>query len=180
MPEIEIRPAIVSDISNLVGLDHHYASDHVWQMDFNHDWDAGQVTATFRQVRLPRPIRVEYPRPPHALEVDWARRSGILVALLAGQPVGYASLELGRAPHTTWATDLVVDRLLRSQGIGTGLVLAAIEWAASMSCRNLVLEMQPKNYPAIQFAAKLGFEFCGYNDLYYANHEIGIFLCKSW
>ena len=180
MPEIEIRPAIASDISNLTALDHHYTSDHVWQMDFTHDWEAGEVKATFRQVRLPRAVRVEYPRSSHSLELDWAQRSGILVALLAGQSVGYVGLSLGRAPYTAWMTDLVVDRPVRNQGIGTGLALAATEWAASMNCRNLVLEMQPKNYPAIQFASRLGFEFCGYNDLYYANHEIGIFFCKSW
>jgi RimJ/RimL family protein N-acetyltransferase len=39
--------------------------------------------------------------------------------------------------------------------------------------------MQPKNYPAIQLALKLGFELCGFNDRYYANHEIGIFFAKS-
>lgn len=180
MPEIEIRPAIASDISGLVALDHHYTSDHVWQMDFNHDWEAGQVMATFRQVRLPRAVRVEYPRSPRSLEVEWAQRSAILVAVLAGQPVGYAGLALGRAPYTAWMTDLVVDRPVRGKGIGTGLALAATEWAASMQCRNLAMEMQPKNYPAIQFASRLGFEFCGYNDLYYPNHEIGIFFCKSW
>jgi GNAT superfamily N-acetyltransferase len=180
MPEIEIRPAIVSDLPSLIAFNHHYTSDHVWQMDFNHDWEAGHVTAAFRQVRLPRAIRIEYPRPPRALESEWAQRSVILVALLGSKPVGYAGLMLSQALHTTWATDLVVDLPLRNQGIGTGLALAAIEWAASMSCRNLVLEMQPKNYPAICFAGKLGFEFCGYNDLQYANHEIGIFFCKSW
>jgi GNAT superfamily N-acetyltransferase len=180
MPEIEIRPAIASDIPSLMALDPHYTTDHVWQMDFNHDWEAGEVSVSFRQVRLPRSVRVEYPRPLHLLENEWAKRPGVLVAVLAGQPVGYVSLMLGRAPYTAWATDLIVDRPLRNQGIGTGLALAATEWAASMNCRNLVLEMQPKNYPAIQFAYRLGFEFCGYNDLYYANHEIGIFFCKSW
>lgn len=180
MPEIEIRPAIASDISSLVALDHHYTSDHVWQVDFKHDWEAGQVMAVFRRVHLPRAVRVEYPRSPHTLEFDWAQRSGILVAVLDGVPVGFASLALGRAPYTAWVTDLVVDRPLRRQGIGTGLTLAATEWAASMNCRNLVLEMQTKNHPSIQFASRLGFEFCGYNDLYYASHDIGIFYCKSW
>ena len=37
------------------------------------------------------------------------------------------------------------------------------------------MEMQPKNYPAIQFAYKLGFEFSGYNDQYYRDQEIAIF-----
>jgi hypothetical protein len=35
--------------------------------------------------------------------------------------------------------------------------------------------MQPKNYPAIHFAYKLGFEFSGYNDQYYRDQEIAIF-----
>jgi len=48
-----------------------------------------------------------------------------------------------------------------------------------MESHNLVLEMQPKNHPAIQLALKLGFEFCGYNDRHYVNHEIGIFFGKS-
>ncbi len=54
-------------------------------------------------------------------------------------------------------------------------MLAAAEWAAAGGARALVMEMQPKNDPAIQFALKLGFEFCGYSDVHYANHEIGLF-----
>jgi ribosomal protein S18 acetylase RimI-like enzyme len=43
----------------------------------------------------------------------------------------------------------------------------------------MVLEMQPKNYPAIQLAQKLGFDFCGYNDRYYANRDIALFFAKG-
>jgi GNAT superfamily N-acetyltransferase len=101
-----------------------------------------------------------------------------LVALFGGEPVGYISLMLDFAPLTTWATDLVVHRPLRKQGIGTALVLAAMEWAENMDTFNLILEMQPKNYPALSLALKLGFELCGYNDRYYSHHEIGLFFGK--
>lgn len=183
MPEIEIRPAIEEDIPILVDLDHHYVSDYAWQMEISHaealTGEGSQVQASFRQIRLPRSVRVDYPRQPKILIDDWAQRSGLLVATLEKIPVGYTSLMLGIAPLTTWVTDLVVKRRLRRQGIGTALLLAAHDWGVQHNSRNLVLEMQSKNYPAIQLAQKLGFDFCGYNDRYFANHDIALFFAKS-
>jgi hypothetical protein len=39
--------------------------------------------------------------------------------------------------------------------------------------------MQPKNYPAICLAQKLGFDLCGYNDRYFANQDIALFFAKN-
>lgn len=178
MAEIEIRPANAGDIPRLIALDHHYTTDHVWQMEVNYDREAGQTSASFREMRLPRSVRVEYPRSPAALADDWALLSGLLVASLAGHPVGYASLLLDRLPGAVWVRDLVVERELRRKGIGSGLLLAAGEWAVTMDRSSLALETQTKNYPAIRLASKLGFEFCGYNDGYYTHHETGIFFRK--
>lgn len=177
MPEIQIRPALASDIPALMAIDHSYSSDYVWQMEIQSD--EGQVGVSFRQIRLPRSVRVEYPRPTSQLEQDWTQRAGLLVALLDEAPVGWIGLRLDIAPVTAWASDLAVVRRLRRHGIGSALVLAAQEWGETRDCRRLVLEMQPKNYPAIQMAHKLGFDFCGYNDRYYANHDIGLFFAKS-
>ncbi|MBN2547739.1 MAG: GNAT family N-acetyltransferase [Anaerolineales bacterium] len=184
MPQIEIRPAIASDIPALIALDHHYTSEHVWQMEIHQGRENSGIveqayTITFRQVRLPRAVRVEYPRSPRLLESTWTMRSGLLVALMEKKPVGYVSMTLHQAPLTTWVTDLAVERQLRRKGIGSALLLAALEWAGNMDSRHVVLEMQPKNYPAIQMALKLGFDLCGYNDRYYANHEIAILFGKS-
>ena len=179
MPEIQIRPVNEQDIPNLITINHHCTSDFVWQMDFQHQRNRGQVMINFREIRLPRPTRVEYPRSPRLLLSDWEECSGILIASLNERVIGYTAMMLTRIPGTTWVTDLVVDRENRRQGIGSALLLAASEWALHMDTHNLVLEMQPKNYPAIQMALKLGFEFCGYNDRYYDNHEIGIFFSKS-
>lgn len=177
MPEIEIRPAIATDIPTLMGLDHTYSSECVWQMDTRAQED--QISVSFREVRLPRSVRVDYPRPPSRLADEWTRRSGILVAVLEERVVGYTSLMLELAPVTTWVTDLAVARAARRQGIGSALVLAAQEWGEHHATRRLVLEMQPKNIAAIRLAGKLGFDFCGYNDRYYANHDIGLFFAKS-
>jgi len=177
VPEIEIRPASAEDLAALSAIDPHYTSEYVWQMELAQE--GSQVNTSFRQVRLPRQVRVEYPRSTSRLVQSWKRRSEILAALVSGKPIGFASLDLNLAPGAAWISDLVVDRPARRQGIGTGLVLASAEWALTRDCYQLVLEMQPKNHPAIQMAARLGFEFCGFNDFHYGSHGIGVFFRKS-
>jgi len=177
MPEIEIRPVNPADVPLLAAIDHNYTSDYVWQMELQSE--EGQVGVSFRQVRLPRSVRVDYPRSPKNLPSDWMQRSGILVALLEGQAIAYISLMLNIAPATTWVSDLVVIRRLRRQGVGSALLLAAQEWARQHATYRIIIEMQPKNYPAICMAQKLGFDFCGYNDRYFANHDIALFFGKS-
>ncbi len=176
MPEIEIRAAIAEDIPVLAEIDHNYTTEYVWQMEIQAA--EKRVGVNFQEVRLPRSVRVDYPRQVSTLIEDWANCSGVLVALLDEDLVGYASLRLDLAPRTTWMTDLAVRRRVRRQGIGSALILAAQEWGSEHNTRYLTLEMQPKNYPAIQLAHKLGFDFCGYNDRYYTNHDIALFFTK--
>lgn len=177
MPEIEIRPAIEADIPTLTALDHSYTTEYVWQMDVGRKAE-GRIEIVFRQVRLPRSVRIEYPRRASHLAENWAERDGLLVAVHAGQPVGYAGFRLDVAPLTAWVSDLVVSGSIRRKGIGASLLLAAEEWAEQHDCQRLILEVQPKNFPAIRLAQKIGFDFCGYNDRYYANEDIGLFFGK--
>ena len=178
MPEIEIRPVVAADVPALAALEHHYSSEYVWQMEVQH-YAEGQTLVSFRQVRLPRPAKVEYPRSVHALKEDWQSRSGLLAAVYNGGVIGYISLMLDIAPLTAWVTDLAVNRRQRRQGVGSALVLAGLSWAVQQDCHRLVLEMQPKNYPAICLARKLGFDFCGYQDRYYSNQDIALFFSKT-
>ncbi|MCK4976952.1 MAG: GNAT family N-acetyltransferase [Anaerolineales bacterium] len=177
MPEIEIRPAVAQDIPTLVAIDHNYTTEYVWQMEIQSE--EGLVGVSFREIRLPRSVRVEYPHRVDTLTEDWNQRAGLLVALLEGQPVGYISLMLNIAPLTAWVSDLTVIRRLRLQGIGSTLVLAGQELGSNLGCQRIVLEMQPKNYATIHLAQKLGYDFCGYNERYYANYDIGLFFGKS-
>jgi ribosomal protein S18 acetylase RimI-like enzyme len=178
MPEIEIRPVEAADIPALMALEHHYTSEYVWQMEVQH-YAEDQTLVSFRQARLPRPAKVECPRSVHALSEDWQSRSGMLAAVFHGGVIGYISLMLNIAPLTAWVTDLAVSRRQRRQGVGSVLVLAGISWAMEQDCHRLVLEMQPKNYPAICLAKKLGFDFCGYHDRYYANQDTALFFSKT-
>ena len=180
MPEIEIRPAVPSDIPILIALDHSTITDVVWQMEFRHQREPGQIDIHFQRVRLPRPVRQDYPKPVHSLAEDWTRLSSLLVASHADQVIGYIGLVLDRITQAVWVTDLAVKKSLRRKGIGSALVLAAVEWSANQESRDLVLEMHPKNGPGIDFAFKMGFEFCGYNDFYYPVNKIGVFFRKSF
>ena len=170
---MNIRPAISTDIPKMIALDHNFATDHVWQMTM--DLTEIQTQVTFREVRLPREVHVNYPRTYHSLVDNWTERDFLLLLEEGEHILGYVSVQLGLAPASAWIEDLVVDRLQRRRGLGSALILAARNWSGKKRLHRLTMEMQPKNYPAIQFAYNLGFEFSGYNDQYYRDQEIAIF-----
>jgi ribosomal protein S18 acetylase RimI-like enzyme len=177
MPEIEIRPASQSDAAILSRIDHGYQSSYVWQMD--RALEDGQIQVNFRQVRLPRPVRVEFTGSLPLSEETWPRFKAVLVASINHLPVGYISMVERGTSRTLWVTDCAVQEDMRRKGIGTALVLAGQEWAGEKGWRKLIVEMQSKNHPAIQMVRKLGFDFCGYNDNYFQNQDIGLFFARS-
>jgi ribosomal protein S18 acetylase RimI-like enzyme len=120
-------------------------------------------------------VRVDYPNPPEKLASDYAQKGAILAAILEGVLVGYIQVRENQGTATAWVQHLVVIEELRRKGIGSALVFAGQNWAVKRSLRRMVLEMQSKNYPAIQLANKLGYEFSGYNDHYYENRDIALF-----
>jgi GNAT superfamily N-acetyltransferase len=127
MPDIQIRSATATDLSVLMEIDHSCQTDYVWQMDIQNE--EGQVGAFFREIRLPRSVQVTYPRPVSSLSESWNRRSGMLVAVIGGQAVGYIRTNDAILPRTAWVTDLVVAPRFRRQGIASALILAAQSWA---------------------------------------------------
>lgn len=173
MPEIEIRPATAQDIPMLIDIEHQTQSNYVWQMD--RVINEGEINVHFREIRLPRSVRIDYPRNPALLMEQWTLRTQILVAAIGGEPVGYIALSDQQAPSTAWVNDLAVSQNLRRKGIATALVLASQEWAIRRGLRRMILEMQSKNHAAIRLAIKLAFEFGGYSDHYYSNQDIALF-----
>jgi len=177
MPEIEIRPATLEDIPFLIELEHGYTSEYVWQMD--NQSLAGGFQVSFQSVRYPRSVKVDYPRPFIILQDNWHERAGLLVATLASEPIGYASLTLDQQNAAAWVTDLIVRRRLHRKGIGTALLLTSLDWAAEHDCREVVVAVQPKNHPAINLLRKLGFGFSGYKEHHFPNGDIGLFFSKD-
>lgn len=177
MPEISIRPAVATDIKHLMALDHACESDYVMQLDFLKD--AEQSSLAFRRMRLPRTVHVYYPRPVLSLADNWSRTTLMLSALIEGQPIAYLRLTDQLAAEALWITDLVVAREMRRQGIATALILAAQKWGLDRKMSRAFLEMTTKNHAVISLAYKLGFELCGYNDMYYPSRDIALFFGRT-
>jgi len=176
MSEIQIRPTVTSDLPRLMGMDHSITTEYVWQLELRRD--GNQIAATFREVRLPRSIPVNYPITPFALGDEWSHKSMVLTALAADNPIGYLSLT-DRPASVAWVTDLVVSPEWRRRGVASALLSSAQDWGLTQGHRRLFLEMQSKNQPAIRLAQKHGYEFCGYNDHYYLTQDVALFFARA-
>ncbi|MEI8131583.1 MAG: GNAT family N-acetyltransferase [Leptolinea sp.] len=176
MPEVEIRPASVSDLPLLSNLERHYQTNRVWQMERSVTDE--QVRIQFREISLPRSIRVEYPHQPNLVHGDHREYAVLLTAILNNTPVGYIAIWEQLASGAAWIRDLVVREKNRRQGIASGLILAGQDWASRKRYKRMIIEMQSKNYPGFQMVKKLGFEFCGYHDNYFDNQDIAIMFSK--
>ncbi len=177
MNALNIRPAIASDIPVLIGLDHSVQSEYVWQLELRHE--PPQIHATLRQVRLPRPIRIEYPRNLAALPDEWHLKSAFWVVAEGNAPVGYITLQVDLGLELVHVTDLMIAPPLRRRGLAGRLLKLAQDWALERHLPRLMLEFPAKNHPAVCLAQKHLFEFCGYNEAYYPSRDVTLFFCKA-
>jgi len=185
-----IRSATLSDLNACLALDANSQTDHVWQMNAREEGDGR--TIRFHTVRLPRVMRVAYPRQRDDLLTCWQNGSTVLVASdrRAPDPVpedseeagaemplvfGYCQLDPAAWQQVGWISHLIVDRRHRRRGIGTAMLKAAQTWGRQQGLKRLVVAVQTKNYPAISYCEKHGFVFCGFNDHYFVNRDIALF-----
>ena len=172
MPDLSIRPALMGDLQECLQFDASYMTDYVWQMESR--VEDGRISVTFRHVRLPRAMRVEYPRDADGLAADWRLRDAFLIAQRDRKTVGYVSLSVRPAQRMADIGDLVVHRPHRRTGVGLALMDASMRWARERRLKQIVVEVQTKNHPAICLLDKLGFTFCGFNDRHYLNQDIAV------
>ena len=126
MTNVKIRPALPPDLPRCLMLDPSYATDYVWQMDSHANAHDGQITVAFRSVKLPRTMRVAYPRDHTLLSAGWHACDSLLIAEDANSLVGYATL-MKRVPQSTvWVNDLVVAKGARRTGVGSALFVATL------------------------------------------------------
>jgi len=186
-----IRVAVLADLAGCAGLDADSQTHHVWQMDERRENE--HISLRFQRVRLPRVMRVAYPRDRDDLVTCWENGSTVLVATNRPMPreddllvqgdepeplpriFGYCQLDLAPWQNTAWITHLIVDRRLRRRTVGSALMTAAVAWGRRKGLDRLMVAVQTKNYPAIAFCEKHGLAFCGYNDHYFPNRDIAVF-----
>lgn len=176
MAEVMIRTVVSADFSILSSFKHSIETKTVWQMD--QESDNGNISVNFRELILPRLMKVSYPRSSESLFDRWKNLSVILVACVDAVPIGYISSSSIQTTSNVWIKDVVVHERWRRQSVATSLVKAIAAWGEERGLKRMTLEMSSKNYPGIRLAKKLGFEFCGYNDYYYENNDIAIFFAR--
>ncbi|MCX6054024.1 MAG: GNAT family N-acetyltransferase [Chloroflexi bacterium] len=173
MAAIEIRPANSSDVNRIMKFEHASDTTHVWQMDTS--LDQGQIEVRFREIRLPRSLRLDYPKNPERMADSWTQHDLFLVARMNEQLVGYLILDLTHDQHNGRVSDLVVDEAFRRQGIATALLISTQDWLRSRGIYRIGLEMQAKNHSAIALARKMRYDFNGFADCYFANQDMAVF-----
>ena len=174
---MDIHLASLSDLNACLVLDHDFVTDHVWQMKVHES--EYQVNVTFDTIRLPRRMRASYPRNVEQLVEDWQKDQGFLVAELDGQVRGYIDVLAQPWQEIGWVVNLAVDRSHRRRGIGTALMRHARQWVREQGLRTILVEATTKNYPALRFYQKLGFQFSGFNDHYYPSQDIALFFVQQ-
>ena len=168
-----VRPAASTELHACLSLDHDCVTNHVWQMKVREE--EGNVGVDFQTVRLPRRMPAGYPRDLGQLADDWEQGATFLVAEVDGEIRGYVDLHTKRWQRTCWAANLAVDQGFQRRGIAPALMRHARQWARQEGLNALLAEATTKNYPALNFYQKLGFQFCGFNDHYYLNQDIALF-----
>src|SRR5687767_8881372 len=177
---LTVRSAMPSDYDICLDLDHSTSTDFVWQVAM--DEMDGTHSISFRTARLPRSMKVLYPRIGEALVESWQTHSTFLVAQWGAQVadvIGYVNVREERTLEAAWVADLVVDQPFRMRGVGSALLRGARQWASERRLRRLIVETQTKNVPAIKFLQKRGLAFVGYNQLHYPNQDIAVFFGQS-
>jgi ribosomal protein S18 acetylase RimI-like enzyme len=173
MAEIEIRPAISTDIPGLVALDHTIITSHIWQIESIRE--DKEMTIHFLKTRLPRPLTLPYPKSIEDMADTWTNHSLFLTARLSDKLVGYLILSIDHDLRIAHITDLVVDAVARNQGIASGLVLSIRNYLRNNGIKKLMVVAPARNQAVIALARKLQMNFCGYIDHYYLNQEAALF-----
>jgi GNAT superfamily N-acetyltransferase len=176
MAEILVRQAVSPDIELLAKFDHTVKTECVWQM--MQSIDAGKIVTSFVENHLPREMRLTYPKSPDTLLERWKDYSSVLVACINSAPVGYITFTTSFAPYIVWIKDLVVDELWRRKSVATTLIQAVNSWGTARHYVRMSIEMSSKNYPAINFVKKCGFDFSGYDDNFFNNNDIALFFSR--
>jgi ribosomal protein S18 acetylase RimI-like enzyme len=196
---VEIRAAEGDDLRLCIALDDSYVSAHTWQvesvrgepgaapfsMQSTVTLGDNPLSVTFRPVKLPRARRVLGQVAASLREGNevsmlgrlqqWEAADLVLMAEQGSKLCGYIVVTLVPSSGIGWINALVVANSMRRQGIGSMLLAAARRWARYGQGQNLrafMLEVSTKNYPAVAFCRKEGFNFCGYTDYSFSHGDI--------
>ena len=181
-----IRPATIDDLPLCMEIDRRYESTETWQMEPRRG--NGRISINFQTLRLPHPLPVNYPYSRDQLHERWQNQVDAFFVMEKAQrgqnenPLcGYVNVHMDKVDGIAWLGDLVVDPAYRRQGHGEHLLEIANKWGRTQQwgqdgyAQQLMVALQTKNSPAIQFYRKNGFSFRGYHETYFHSGDIALY-----
>jgi ribosomal protein S18 acetylase RimI-like enzyme len=168
-----IRVARDDDWEECLNLDLSYETEATWQMEVLPDGNVWGMS--FREIHLPRTLRVEHPLASASPLKSWKSRDKFFVGVEDRKVVGYIGVRLELVHRQMRITDLAVAPQYRRKGFATELLRRAAEYCARLPVDQIILECPLKAYPAISFALKHRFVFCGFQENYWPGQEVGLF-----
>jgi len=174
---VSIRKVRSDDWEACAALDHSAVTDRAWRVEVREQ--QGRISVAFEPVRLPRPVRLPYPRQDADLTAGWEGCDLFLVATTGRRICGYVAARVLPGHGLVWVQDLVVDRDWRRRGVGSELLRRATEWARRSGLERLVVEVSTKNDPAICFLRAQGLAFCGYHDQHWRTQDVAVLFAQS-
>jgi ribosomal protein S18 acetylase RimI-like enzyme len=170
---MRVRRADLRDIDACIRLDSSYQTQNVWAMETR--WEGKRKLSGFQVRRLPRVLTLQPPLDPDDLHADWRNGDLFLVAEEGGVVVGYLDMVSPRRLSNGLIQSIVVRPDLRRCGVGSALLRTSLNWAKHNRLQGLCMDVQSRNYPAIQFLHRNGFVYSGYNDRYYPTQDVALF-----
>jgi GNAT superfamily N-acetyltransferase len=145
------------------------------------DEKPGHWQIAFNTQHLPRTLQSHYPVSELRLQLALPAEHLFLVAAArAGDEIlGYLTMTNDQSRSVALIRDVLVSQPYRRHHIGTRLVSVARQWAKEHDLTQLIVEVSTQNFPALSFCQRIGFQLCGFNDHYFPNHDIAIFLAQS-
>ncbi len=173
------RDGLKSDLPACLELDHSYETEYVWQMRLHSEGDQQQIA--FQRERLPRMLAAIWPINEQRLQLALAPEQCFLIVEDRDnhEILGYLTMRPDPVYRVARLQDVVVDRDLRRQKIGTRLLNVARKWASQQQLNLITAELQTQNYPGILFCQASGLTFCGFNDHYFPNQDIAVFFTET-
>lgn len=177
MAEIEIGAATLDEFAQIAQMDLSFESDYVWKTQMLEG--LGSFEASFQRIRLPKTIRVSFQAYCTVNLDNLIRERSILSVRYEDKVIGYMRMEQDETVNRLILKSGGVMPEYRNKGVGSVLLERITEIARHNNIRSLICMVQAKNDPAIHFLMARGFVFCGYQEFFFRNMEIGLFFSKN-
>lgn len=177
MAEIEIGAAVLDEYAQIAQMDLSFDSNYVWKTQIVEGFESFQPS--FQRIRLPKTIHVSFQAYNTANLEQLIRQREILSLRYEDKVIGYVRPERDETVNRMILKTGGVMPEYRNKGVGSAMLEHLCDIARKNGYRSLVCMVQAKNDPTIHFLMGRGFVFCGYQEFFFRNMEIGLFFSKN-